>query len=430
MQGFGLACAGTGIWLLATEICDRRRAATWSVGLFLAAASLGWAADAHGHRFVMATIDAGPFHGSPVPALTPATTFLPPVIPRDLGLALVPIVLWLALRAISDRVALWWAVGAAGGLVFLIAPPAGLLCAAWVAVFAVMERRRDAWRAAPAGAAVVAPWLVPLGLAYLRYHGFVQTTELGAGTPSAGQSLATVGLTLPLAAAGIAVLARERRRALPRSLALVAVPGLAVVAGLLAAHVDTGGIPAALVGWPRYMPFLVLALCVPAGVGADALVMAAGRRRPAAAPTAAALLVCLALGSTVLASASIWRDPVSPLLDCGSLPIDADTRVAVVAPEPAADMLSLRLFARSGARFYYLRTASANVRFRSWLHDRIPDLPARRRAIAATLAGGPPPAGVDVVLAKPGVIAAGTGTLVASCSFGDRRWDLTRTGPP
>jgi hypothetical protein len=136
------------------------------------------------------------------------------------------------------------------------------------------------------------------------------------------------------------------------------------------------------------------------------------------------------MGSTVLASASIWRDPVSPLLDCGSLPIDADTRVAVIAPEPAADMLSLRLFARSGATFYYLRTASANVRFRSWLHDRIPDLAARRRAVAATLAGGPPPAGVDVVLAKPGVIAAGSGTLVASCSFGDRRWDLSRTGPP
>jgi hypothetical protein len=430
MQGFGLACAGTGIWLLATEIYDRWRAATWSVGLFLAAASLGWAADAHGYRFDMATIDAGPFHGSPVPALTPATTFLPPMIPRDLGLALVPTVLWLALRAISGRVAVWWAVGAAGGLVFLIAPPAGLLCAAWVAVLAVMARRRDAWRAAPAAVAVVAPWLVPLGLAYVRYHGFVQTTELRAGTPSAGQSLAAVGLTLPLAAAAMAVLSRERRRALSRSLALVAVPGLAVGAGLLAAHVDTGGIPAALVGWPRYMPFLVLALCVPAGVGADALVMAAGRRRPAAALAAAALLVCLALGSTVLASASIWRHPVSPLLDCGSLPIDADTRVAVVAPEPAADMLSLRLFARSGARFYYLRTASANVRFRSWLHDRIPDLAARRRAIAATLAGGPPPAGVNVVLAKPGVIAASAGTLVASCSFGDRRWDLTRTGPP
>jgi len=430
MQGFGLACAGTGIWLLAMAICDRRRAATWSVGLFLAAASLGWAADAHGHGIDVATIDAGPFHGGPMPALTPATTFLPPMIPRDLGLALVPIVLWLALRAISGRARLWWDVGAAGGLVFLIAPPAGLLCAAWVAVLAVMERCRDAWRAAPAGAAVVAPWLVPLALAYLRYHGFVQTTEFDAGTPSAGQSLAAVGLTLPLAAAGMAVLYRERRSALSRSLALVTVPALAVVAGLLASHVDTGGVPAALVGWPRYMPFLVLALCVPAGVGADALVTAAGRRRPAAAPAAAALLACLALGSTVLASASIWRDPVSPLLDCGSLPINADTRVAVVAPEPAADMLSLRLFARSGARFYYLRTASANVRFRSWLHDRIPDLPARRRAVAATLAGGPPPAGVDVVLAKPGVVPAGTGTLVASCTFGDRRWDLTRTGPP
>jgi hypothetical protein len=93
-------------------------------------------------------------------------------------------------------------------------------------------------------------------------------------------------------------------------------------------------------------------------------------------------------------------------------------------------MLSMRLYARSGARFYYLRTASANVRFRSWLHDRIPDLAARRRAVAGALRGGTRPAGVDVVLAQPGVIAAGTGTLVASCSFGDRRWDLTRTAPP
>ncbi len=236
MQGFGLACAGTGIWLLAMAICDRRRAATWSVGLFLAAASLGWAADGHGHRFDMATIDAGPFHGGPMPALTPATTFLPPMIPRDLGLALVPIVLWLALRAISGRARLWWGVGAAGGLVFLIAPPAGLLCAAWVAVLAVMERRRDAWRAAPAAAAVVAPWLVPLAFAYVRYHGFVQTTELDSVKPSAGQSLAAVGLTLPLAAAGMAALARERRPALSRSLALVAVPGLAVAAGLVASH--------------------------------------------------------------------------------------------------------------------------------------------------------------------------------------------------
>src|SRR4029079_2840251 len=88
-------------------IYDRGRAATWSVGLFLAAASLRWAADAHGSRFDMATIAPGPFHGSPVPALTPATTFLPPMIPRDLGLALVPTVLWLALRAVSDRAALW-----------------------------------------------------------------------------------------------------------------------------------------------------------------------------------------------------------------------------------------------------------------------------------------------------------------------------------
>ena len=215
MQGFGLACAGTGIWLLAMEICDRRRAATWSVGLFLAAASLGWAADGHGYRFDMATIDAGPFHGGPMPALTPATTFLPPMIPRDLGLALVPIVLWLALRAISGRARLWWGVGAAGGLVFLIAPPAGLLCAAWVAVLAVMERRRDAWRAAPAAAAVVAPWLVPLAFAYVRYHGFVQTTELDAGKPSAGQSLAAVGLTLPLAAAGMAALSGSDARRCP-----------------------------------------------------------------------------------------------------------------------------------------------------------------------------------------------------------------------
>jgi hypothetical protein len=140
---------------------------------------------------------------------------------------------------------------------------------------------------------------------------------------------------------------------------------------------------------------------------------------------AAAALVCLAAGSTALAAASVWRDPVSPTLACPPLPAGAGSRIAVLAPEPAADQLAMRLFSQSGAGFLYLRTASAKVRFRRWLATEIPDLPGRRRAIEAALGGGRPPAAADLVFARPGTVA---GARVAGCRFGDQRWDMIRLG--
>jgi hypothetical protein len=80
-------------------------------------------------------------------------------------------------------------------------------------------------------------------------------------------------------------------------------------------------------------------------------------------------------------------------------------------------------------RFYYLRWRGQRA-IPQLAARRDPDLAARRRAVAATLAGGPPPASVDVVLAKPGVISAGTGTLVRLVLVRRLAWDLTRTGSP
>src|SRR6185437_6420327 len=101
LELFGLVCAGVGMWLLARELggCDPE--ATWSVGLFLTAAAFGWANRAD-FQFEM-------------PALTPALAYLPPMIPRDLGLALAPIVLWLAMCAALGPERMWWRAGFAGG---------------------------------------------------------------------------------------------------------------------------------------------------------------------------------------------------------------------------------------------------------------------------------------------------------------------------
>jgi len=144
LELFGLVCAGTGMWLLACELRLRPAAAGWSVVLFLAGASFGWLGDASPDVHApIPSLQLGPFHGDPVPALTPALAYLPPMIPRDLGLALAPIALWLAVAAARSGGS-WWRAGGAGGLVFLASPLAGLFCAVWFAGGGEQRMPRDA----------------------------------------------------------------------------------------------------------------------------------------------------------------------------------------------------------------------------------------------------------------------------------------------
>jgi hypothetical protein len=426
LELFGLVCAGVGMWLLARELgaCDPE--ATWSVGLFLTAAAFGLANRA-AFQFEMPALELGPFHGDPVPATTPALAYLPPMIPRDLGLALAPIVLWLAMCAARGPERMWWRAGFAGGLVFLAAPPAGIFCALWVVTIAVVERRWGIWRAALAWVAATSVWLVPLAIAYHRYHGFVPIAQLRLTEPNTTQTLVAVGLSLPLGLVGLVLLARSRPQMATRAIVLVAIPAIAVLLGASISQLSTlvaHGVPTPLVRWLRYLPFLVLALCVPAGVAANALVTVLSRRARPLAIAAAVLVIVVVAGSTALASATVWREPAHSGLVCSRLPIDARTHLAVLGRAPVADYLGLTLFGRTGASLYVMGPRPAKVRFRTWLHDRVPDAGRRRSELAAALHGGPLPPGIDMVFVQKDAATSGLGPAVASCSWRGQTWEL------
>jgi hypothetical protein len=426
LELFGLVCAGVGMWLLARELGACKPEATWSVGLFLTAAAFGWANRAD-FQFEMPALELGPFHGDPVPALTPALAYLPPMIPRDLGLALAPIVLWLAMCAARGPERMWWRAGFAGGLVFLAAPPAGIFCALWVVTIAVVERRWGIWRAALAWVAATSVWLVPLAIAYHRYHGFVPIAHLRLTEPNATQTLVALGISLPLGLVGLFLLARSRPQMATRAIVLVAIPAIAVLLGASISQLSTlvaHGVPTPLVRWLRYLPFLVLALCVPAGVAANALVTVLSRRARPVAIAAAGLMIVVVAGSTALASATVWREPAHSGLVCSHLPIDARTRLAVLGHEPVADYLGLTLFGRTGASLYVMRPRPAKVRFRTWLHDRVPDAGRRRSELAAALHGGPIPPGIDMVFVQKDAATSGLGPAVASCTWRGQTWEL------
>jgi hypothetical protein len=427
----GLVAAGVGVWLVARELGAGERAAAWSVGLFLAAAGVGWIWQ-HGPAalFRMNGANLGPFHGDLVlsNAMTPALGNLPPLVPRELGLAFAPIALWLVLRAADGGPRGWWKAGAAIGLVGLVAPLAGVFCAGWALVLAIVERTRAAWQAAVAAAAVAAVWLIPLAIGYHRYHGFVSITIKHPVEPSLAEVLVALGIVLPLGLAGLALIGRRDRPGRRRPLVLALVPLLAVVpVALLTSQASLLGTPA-LERWLRYLPYLELGLAMPAGVCADAAVSAAGRRLRPAAVVVAVVLAGAAAGSTALAAAAVWRTPYPFPLRCTSLPIGAGDRVAVIAREPLSDYLALELFGRTGAGFWYLDPRRAKVRFATWPDGVHPALRARHRAVIAYgREGGPRPPGVDVLVVRQGWTVDTSGLhQVASCSYRGLRWRVLR----
>src|SRR4029078_7607188 len=102
---------------------------------------------------------------------------LRPAAPRALGLALVPLALWLVLRARrrrSPRVAI--AAGAAIGLVFLLSPVPAARPIGCAVVLSLGVPVRVLAAAAAAAAVVAGVWLAPLAWHYHRLGGFVPTT--------------------------------------------------------------------------------------------------------------------------------------------------------------------------------------------------------------------------------------------------------------
>jgi hypothetical protein len=427
---FGLTCGAVAMWLLAREMGVARGAATWAVGLFLLVGAFAWLPETRsGFAFQLDAVRFGPFHGDPVPALTPSLGFLSPMIPRDLGLALTPLVLSAALSALHGRRSRWWLTGFIAGLVFLITPPAAVFSALWVGALALRARDRNVWRALVAAAGVTAVWLAPLAVAYRRYDGFASQTNLDLVEPSLSETLVAFGISLPLGAAGLVVLFRRRAATAATALLLVAVPAACVLLNVLlvdaTAAVGADGVPAAFVRWLRYLPFLVLALCVPAGVAADAVVSWGRARLRVLGIGLAAALIVAAAGSTVLATVSVSKDPATVRLDCDPLPVDGHSVLAVRAPQDVADFISKRIFARTGATSYY--DSTPRVRFRTWLDHLAPSEAARRSAMDRFRQGGPPPQGVNVVVVRNALDYPG-GAPLGTCRLGRSTWHLFAVG--
>jgi len=429
LQVLGIATAGVGVWLLARATGAERSASTWAVGVFLTGGAFGWLPDLRADfAFRMPALELGPFHGDPVPAMTPAMALLAPMVPRDLGLALAPVLLWTAVTAArAERGRAWWGVGFLGGMIFLVAPPAGVFCAIWTAGIAATHRAWGAWRALAASVLTASVWLVPLGLAYRRYHGFVPLTSIRQVEPSAGQALIALGICVPLGIAGILILRHRRSPATADIAVLVAVPLIALVCGATLGQWDgfvRHGGPTPLVRWLRYLPFVVLGLSVPAGVAADAAVSALRRRNRVAALAGVALLALVIGGSTPLAAASLWRAPYRTTFDCTRLPIDANTRVAVIARQTLAGPLASAIFARTGATFSYVGTQRLRIRFRSWLAGTSPSQDTRHEWVLRALNGGPAPPDADVLVLKRRRDVPQRGELLGRCRWDDITWDI------
>ncbi len=370
----GVAAGWLGMWLAARELGASRTAAVWAASLFTAAAGFGWvwqhaaAALLHQNGHTL-----GPYHGDLVMfnVFLPSLGNVPPLIPRELAVCLTPLAVWLLVRGLRQGPpAALWAAGAAAGFAFLTGPPAGGFCIAWALAMAAVRRSPAVWRTLVAAAVVAGVWLVPLGLAYHRYGGFVSITHITAVNPTPLQTVVALGVLLPLGLAGTAALAaRPDGAARAEVVVLWAVPGAACAAGAILGHGgEVLGTPA-LLRWSRYLPFLALGLAVPAGIAAERAVAWARRWGAPAGAAAAAALVALAVPSTVLATLAVERQPFPDRLACTRLPGPHDL-TAVGMRQPLADEVAMDVFAQTGAPAVFLRIVHSKVRYRTWLHRR------------------------------------------------------------
>jgi hypothetical protein len=386
----------------------------------------------------MSAGDLGRYHGDLVlsNALVPGMGNLPPLVPRDLGVCMAPLVLWAFVRALDARSRNGLvAAGVGGGLAFLCAPLAGVFLALWAAALALRARATVAAWAAAAGALVAGIWLAPLALTYHRFGGFADITSLPPANPTVAQAAVALGVALPLGIAGLVLGWKNGARhrfstADPWRLGiLVAIPAAACALGVVIGEGGTFLGTAALLRWLRYVPFLALALAVPAGLAAERGLAALARVARPAAALALAAGIAAAVASTALAAVELGRAPTPATLRCGPLPFGYGDVFAVVSkPQLGADRASLDVFAQTGASAAYMTLVRAKVRPRTF-PDRPPTQAERRRWRDELRAGRSPVPGGVWVVADAGSPAATGGTRVTSCSLAGRPAVLVRYPP-
>ena len=410
-----LLALATGTWLLAVELGLGAAAAGWAAVLALAGGGIGWI-QAGSPAAVLTATQADPAttpadllrfqHGIGAyggdlllsPAPTPALGNVPPAMPRELGMALLPLAAWAAVRAARRGSARWWGLaGAAAGLAFVASPVAGIVAAVVIVAAAAGHRSVGAWPALPAFAVVALVWLGPLAWHAADLGGFVNTTRGTAIEPTLLQAGVAVAVLAVLAATGVVLVGRgepaDRR-------AFAAVTAALVLPALVAAAVPGLDAVPALTRALHYLPAAALGLTLPAGVAAAWVVRRAGRWRLAGA----AAVGCLAIASAATASTGavemLRRSGDEPVLRCtAALSVPAGGTIAVLgsagtfAPD---DPLALTVFARTGAPLLY--AARPRIRFPDvYLH--IPAQQPRFFALREIAVGRPAPAGVTRVLA-------------------------------
>ena len=419
LQVFAVGSLALGTWLLARELGLREAPATWAVGFASLAGGIGWIW-VHEPVAVVSSSRYGLVHGDFLvgPAVTPALANMPAILPRDLALALFPLTVWFALRAVAGRrmrdVA---AAGALTGCLLLIGP-VGAVVALLVCGPVALRRRIPARHAAAAvavAAVVVAPWLGRVALNYVRLGGFSPHQPLPSVT--AAQALVAMGAVLPIGLLGVVWLLRTRPPDIDLGalVPLVAVPAaLCLLAGLLPGHSLAGVAP--VVKLQRYLPFLVLALAMPSGWAAHAVLARMSRRGAIVLATA---LVAAAGASTVLTSiglAGAFRSAEPRGLHCrGGAPMGAGDVVAVAGMRPQPTLVVDSSVFRSTGAWLFHWVPPAQLRYR----DVFSTIKGQGERAAETreIARGRVPTGIDWVL-LPGAAPGRSLVKVTSCRAG------------
>ena len=432
LQVFAVGSLVLGTWLLARELGLREAPATWAVGFASLAGGVGWIW-VHEPVAGVSSSRYGLVHGDFLvgSAVTPALANMPAILPRDLALALFPLTVWFALRAVAGR--RMRDVVAAGGLAgcLLLIGPVAAVVAVLVCGPVALRRRiplRQAAAAVAVAGVVVAPWLGRVALNYLRLGGF---SSSGQPLPSvtASQALVAMGVVLPLGLIGVAWMLRTRPADIDLGalVPLVAVPAvLCLLAGLLPGHSLAGVAP--VVKLQRYLPYFVLALAIPAGWAADA---ALARMSRTGAIVLATALVAAAGASTVLTSIGLagdFRSAEQRGLHChGGAPMRAGDVVAVAGMPRQATLLDESVFRSTGAWLFHwvpptrltMRKVDDVILLQLRYRDVFSTIKGQGERAAETreIARGRVPAGIDWVM-LPGAAPGHSLVKVTSCRAG------------